>query len=368
MNDAELHTIASITSDADHSYITTVDNLRATHYGEIEEYGSGELIDLRGEVSLMSRSIVYRGDPETSVTNKFGAHIMVHSPGDETSIGRISNVQLEDVGQAFLLGKYPIHFHMMGRVTKSYVKCNTVNRSYNRGTTIHGVQYLTVKDNTYYECMGHTVFIEDAAETKNLIEHNLVVNTRASHSLLDTDTSPACYWLTHPDNILRDNHAAGCEKYGFWYDLQTHSTGPSKSNNICPTRSKLGEFQGNVAHTVGRYGLRIFHDHIPRENPCTGGAEVPAVYEDFTGYMNNRSGVMGLRLGAVVLKDIKVADNKNSGIQFDHVVTSDPEANYLENALVVGSSNNPAGGRTGHGIISPQTEGWQVKNAHFFSF
>ena len=96
MNDAELHTIASITSDADHSYITTVDNLRATHYGEIEEYGSGELIDLRGEVSLMSRSIVYRGDPETSVTNKFGAHIMVHSPGDETSIGRISNVQFED--------------------------------------------------------------------------------------------------------------------------------------------------------------------------------------------------------------------------------------------------------------------------------
>ena len=116
------------------------------------------------------------------------------------------------------------------------------------------------------------------------------------------------------DNIFRDNHAAGCEKYGFWFDLQARSTGPSASNNICPIRSKLGEFKGNVAHTVGRYGLRIFHDHIPREQPCIGGAEVPAVYEDFTGYMNNRSGIMGLRLGAIVFKDIKVADNKNSGI------------------------------------------------------
>jgi cell migration-inducing and hyaluronan-binding protein len=139
MSDAELHTIAAITHGSDYSTITTVDDLESTHYGEIEEYGSGEFIDLRGEIALMSRSIVYRGDPETSATKKFGAHIMVHSPGDETSIGRIENVQLEDVGQAFLLGKYPIHFHMIGRVTQSYVRCNTVNRSYNRGTTIHGV-------------------------------------------------------------------------------------------------------------------------------------------------------------------------------------------------------------------------------------
>lgn len=92
MGDAELLTIDSITHDADHSYITTVENLKATHYGEIETYGAGETIDLRGEIALMSRTIIYRGDPETSPTNKFGAHILVHSPGDETSIGRISNV------------------------------------------------------------------------------------------------------------------------------------------------------------------------------------------------------------------------------------------------------------------------------------
>ena len=75
---------------------------------------------------------------------------------------------------------------------------------------------------------------------------------------------------------------------------------------------------------------------------------------------------MGLRLGAIVFKNAKVADNKASGIQFDHVVTADPNANYLDGALVIGSSGN--GGRTGHGIITPQTENWSVRNAHFFNF
>ena len=61
--------------------------------------------------------------------------------------------------------------------------------------------------------MGHTIFIEDAAETKNLIERNLVVNTRASHSLLDTDTTPGCFWITHPDKLryhkYYDHYARG---------------------------------------------------------------------------------------------------------------------------------------------------------------
>lgn len=113
----------------------------------------------------MSRNIVFRGDPETSAKNKFGAHIMLHSPGDETVVGRIENLQLNDVGQAFLLGKYPIHFHMVGRVTKSYVRNNAIMRSFNRGTTVHGVKYLRVERNCYWDCMGHTLFLEDAVET-----------------------------------------------------------------------------------------------------------------------------------------------------------------------------------------------------------
>lgn len=56
---------------------------------------------MRCEVGLLSRNVVYRGDPETSSENQFGAHIMLHSPGDESLIGRIENIELTDVGQAF---------------------------------------------------------------------------------------------------------------------------------------------------------------------------------------------------------------------------------------------------------------------------
>ena len=56
---------------------------------------------MRAEVGLLSRNLVYRGDPETSSTNKHGAHIMMHSPGSESIVGRFSYAEFTDVGQAF---------------------------------------------------------------------------------------------------------------------------------------------------------------------------------------------------------------------------------------------------------------------------
>jgi len=103
--------------------------------------------------------------------------------------------------------------------------------------------------------MGHTIFIEDAAETNNLIEDNLIIDVRASWSLLNTDQSPAGMWITHPNNIFRRNTVAGSARYGFWFDLQDTSIGPSASSEIIPKNSKLGEFKDNVAHGCGRYGL-----------------------------------------------------------------------------------------------------------------
>ena len=142
---------------------------------------------MRAEVGLLSRNVKYRGDEETSALNQYGAHIMMASPGDESVIGRIENWEFTDVGQAFKLGRYPIHFHMIGTVTKSYIKNNAIHQTYNRAITIHGVHYLKIINNVAYKNMGHAIFIEDAAETKNLIDGNLVVDTRASDSLLNTD-------------------------------------------------------------------------------------------------------------------------------------------------------------------------------------
>lgn len=36
----------------------------------------------------------------------------------------------------------------------------------------------------------------------------------------------------------------------------------------CPENSRVGTFFNNTAHSNGRYGLRIFHNMIPRKDPC----------------------------------------------------------------------------------------------------
>jgi hypothetical protein len=44
--------------------------------------------------------------------------------------------------------------------------------------------------------------------------------------------------------------------------------GPSANINICSENAQVGEFRDNVAHSNGRYGLRIFHNMVPRKFPC----------------------------------------------------------------------------------------------------
>ena len=306
----------------------------------------------------MSHNIVYRGDPETSAKNKFGAHIMIHSPGDETSVGRIENVQFHDVGQAFLLGKYPIHFHMIGRVTKSYVRNNAIRNSYNRGTTIHGVHYLRVQRNTYFNIMGHTIFVEDAAETKNLIEYNVVAGTKPSFSLLNTDASPGCFWITHPDNIFVGNRAAGSTNYGFWMDYQETALGPSFNPSIKPIHAKLGEFRNNVAHSIGHYGLRIFHGHTP---------PVMAYYEDHLSYKCGKNGIMSGEMGLVTFRNITIASNAQYGFEMERIVEGGKDENRIDGAVVVGSSAL-MGGSTGIGMVGPQSDLWFVRDARYYNF
>lgn len=297
--------------------VLTLDSpLKWKHYAGLQVFGT-ETIEMRAEVGLLTRNVLYQGDPETSAINQYGAHIMLHSPGDESVIGKIENCEFFNVGQAFKLGRYPIHFHMIGTVTQSYIKKNSIHQTYNRATTLHGVHYLEISDNVAYKALGHTIFIEDAIETKNLILRNLVVDTRASNSLLNTDSTPACFWITNPDNIFRGNHAAGSDRYGYWFDLQVTSTGPSFDPNICPENTKLGEFSDNVAHSVGRYGLRIFHNLIPRTFPCKSLTPVPfdpenpdadrypnnpiipAIFTNYLGYKAGRNGAIAERVGAV---------------------------------------------------------------------
>ena len=52
-----------------------------------------------------------------------------------------------------------MHFHMIGKITRSYIRGLSIHQSYNRACTLHGVHYLTIEDVVAYDTMGHTFFV-----------------------------------------------------------------------------------------------------------------------------------------------------------------------------------------------------------------
>jgi len=78
---------------------------------------------------------------------------------------------------------------------------------------------------------------------------------------------------------------------------------------------------------------------------------------------------MGGDLGLVVFRNITVADNANSGIEFERITLSPSLINTCraEDLVIIGRSNgNP--GRSTHGIVAPQSDDWLVTNARFYNF
>ena len=47
---------------------------------------------MRAEVGVLSRNVIFRGNPEDSLPNEYGATIFMHSPGDDSLTFRASDV------------------------------------------------------------------------------------------------------------------------------------------------------------------------------------------------------------------------------------------------------------------------------------
>ena len=122
-------------------------------------------------------------------SDQFGATVFMH----KVEYGKIEYVEFNFVGQAFFMGRYAIHYHLSGDVTrgKSYVRGNAVHRSFNRAVTLHAVYNLTVEYNVAYNVMGMCYFIEDGIEEDNLLQYNLAIMIKKSSSLLNVDSIPA---------------------------------------------------------------------------------------------------------------------------------------------------------------------------------
>src|SRR5436309_3308604 len=130
----------------------------------------------RGEVANLSRNVVVESaDPKGE-----RGHTMYH----RNSAGSISYAEFRHLGKEGVLGRYSLHYHLAGDTMRgSYVLGASIWDSGNRWLTIHGTNYLVVRDCVGYRSAGHGFFLEDGTEVDNVLDRNLAVGARPAPKL-----------------------------------------------------------------------------------------------------------------------------------------------------------------------------------------
>jgi cell migration-inducing and hyaluronan-binding protein len=401
---AERRTVTAISGNT----ITLDRPLEYMHFGEIT-YG----VDQRGEVGLLTRNIRIHASDDAD-QSYFGGHIMAMVG----STVQVSGVELKRMGQHLTLARYPMHWHLSGDGRGQYIKNSAIHDTYSRCVTVHGTDNVLVENNVTYNTVGHCFFLEDGIETGNQFVRNLGILTkchpdgkpcvptnlgpfkvaggknfltegqRAKDILIPSDNNVSTFWITNPDNVYRDNVAAGSEQIGFWYALPEHPTGQFEgteiSKNTWPRRMPLREFKGNVAHSnfdglMSDRGPRAdgtfaTGGHIALANPADGNSPmVETVFEDFTAY-KNRNGGMWIRGEMDVFKNLKLADN---AIGYTHASGSFRGSDFgskVSDSLFVGESGNIGNPRTpaerayGRSLPDPELPDFPIRGYEFYDY
>jgi G8 domain len=223
--------------------------------------GSG---DYRGEVANLSRNVVI----ESAEPAKVRGHTMYH----RYSAGAISYAEFRHLGKEGVLGRYALHFHLVGDTMRgASVIGASIWDSANRWLTIHGTNYLVVRDCVGYESVGHGFYLEDGTEEYNVLDHNLAVQAftgkRLPKQALPFDQNEgAGFWWANSLNTFTRNVTCENDRYGYRFE----ATQTSEFNATLVVLQPDGErkptdirtlpfirFEGNEAHCDGLYGFNL---------------------------------------------------------------------------------------------------------------
>jgi len=401
---AERRTVTAISGNA----ITLDQPLKYMHFGEIT-FG----VDERGEVGLLTRNIRIQASDDAE-RSYFGGHIMAMAG----SKMYVSGVELSRMGQNMHLARYPIHWHIIGEGQGQYIQNSSIRDTYSRCVTVHGTNDVRVENNVTYNTVGHCFFLEDAVETGNQFIHNLGILTKchpdgkpcvptnlgpfvteggknfdlagqsAKDILIPSDNTASMFWITNPDNIYRDNVAAGSEATGFWFALPEHPTGAflnkEGSANIWPRRTPVREFKGNTAHSNfdgfmfdrgpgpdGHFGPA---GHIAYADPADAKSPiVETVVEDLTSYKNRNSGLWA-RGEMDTFRNLTLADN---AIGYTHASGNFGYSAFTSrvvDSLFVGETDNignpgtPAEMAYGRSLPEPELADFPIRGYEFYDY
>jgi len=401
---AEQRTISAISGNK----LTLDKKLDYMHFGKITFE-----VDERGEVGLLTRNVKVQASADAE-QSFFGGHIMAMP----SSHMYVEGVELYRMGQNLTLARYPIHWHLVGEGKGQYIRNAAIHDTYSRCVTVHGTNNLQVENNVTYNNVGHCFFLEDGIETGNQFVHNLAIQTKCHTSkpcdptnlapfgansdglnfkttgqdskevLIPSDNTVSTFWITNPDNVFRDNVAAGSDATGFWLAFPQHPTGQFEGTDISkatwPSRTKLREFKGNVSHSnfdsfMGDRAPRAdghfaVGGYVSLVNPAdANSALAESVVEDFTSYKNRNSGIWArgeLRL----YKNLKMADNAIGFTQASGNFGQSAYTSRVVDSRFVGESDNIGNPRTpaekayGRSLPHPEVADFPIRAYEFYDY
>ncbi|MGZ3255995.1 MAG: G8 domain-containing protein [Croceibacterium sp.] len=401
---AEERTVTAISGNA----LTLDKPLQYMHFCEIT-YG----VDERGEVGLLTRNIRIQASDDAE-KSYFGGHIMAMAG----SKMYLEGIELNRMGQNMHLARYPVHWHVLGEGKGQYIQNSSIHDTYSRCVTVHGTNDVRVENNVTFNTVGHCFFLEDAVEHGNQIVHNLAILTKchpdgkpceptnlgpfktadgknfklagqdAKDILIPSDNTASSFWITNPDNIYRDNVAAGSEETGFWLALPEHPTGAflgkEGSENIWPRRTRVREFKGNIAHSNfdgfmfdrgprsdGHFGPG---GHMALADPADAKSPVvETVFDDLTSYKNRNSGIWA-RGEMDTFRNLQMADNAigythASGNFGNSAFTSQViDSRFVGESANIGNPSAPAERTYGRSLPEPELADFPIRGYEFYDY
>lgn len=146
------------------------------------------------------------------------AHIMC-MPGGKMFI---DGGEFGGLGIRGRLGRYPIHWHLNGATT-GYIRNSSIwspeGKPGSRFVTIHGTQGILVKDNVFYNCVGHGVYEENGDEWDNVIQGNFSIDVFGPEEIpaqsKERTNDTHHYWIRN-QTTFRNNFAAGTNADHRW--------------------------------------------------------------------------------------------------------------------------------------------------------
>ncbi|HLY12542.1 MAG TPA: G8 domain-containing protein [Planctomycetota bacterium] len=228
---------------------------------QAEHLGAGET---RGEIANLSRNVIV----ESAEPERMRGHTMYH----RHSAGSISYAEFRHLGKENVLGKYSLHFHLLGSSMRgASVVGASIWDSANRWVTIHGTNYLVVRDCVGYQSVGHGFFLEDGTEAYNVLDRNLAVQSYKGKKLpkqvlpFDQNEGSGFWWANNLNSFTR-NVSCENDRYGYRFEAspsrELKLTMPVLQPDGRPREVDIRtlpfvRFEDNESHSEGLYGFNL---------------------------------------------------------------------------------------------------------------